>query len=223
MKSIVLNLVLLSVVAVACSAPIPVSGPVSTDSVTPAVVLTATPVTPIETPVVQKTPTPTIVPATPILEPKPAFDPQIVYARELYRGKPFESPEDWLEKLETWTDLRPPHPGALAGFKGFSAAMRVGRKLDADKDLLNDKWKHCVLGVEIGLETGIGTAEFAAWLKEYRDLTDGLASTVFDELDFDATLDGARQAAKASCSDCSESLCDARWGNRYEVWSRSEP
>ena len=150
------------------------------------------------------------------------YDADAIYSRELYRGRRFRSPEQWTRKFDEWTDKRPKHPGLVAAAKGLAAAFRAGRAFGDDSQTQNDKWQHCVLGAEIGHSSSLEVASFAAWLKEFQDLTDGRTSTGFDEVDYEATVDGARQSISTKCENCAE-VCAARWGRRDRVWNGNKP
>ena len=125
--------------------------------------------------------------------------------------------------VREWEAKRPETPGLLDTVRGAIVGIRVSDELKAEGGLSNDKWKHCVVGAEIALATSYETARFAAWIKEYEDLTDGKADTSFDEDDYKATLDGARQAAQEqACEGCFD-LCEERWGARDRPWDGESP
>ena len=113
-------------------------------------------------------------------------------------------------------------PSPLASAQGAIIGLQASQRLDRDRSIRNDKWVHCVLGAEIASATDLPTATYAAWVKEYLDLTDGRRNTGFDEIDSEATVDGARQATNLGCKDCS-SVCEQRWGDRLKSWDRTIP
>ncbi len=145
-----------------------------------------------------------------------------VYLNERYQSRPFESAEEWSQKLKEWEAIRPSSPGPLASAQGAIIGLQASQRLDRDRSIRNDKWVHCVLGAEIASATDLTTATYAAWLKEYLYLTDGKLNTGFDEIDSEATVDGARQATNLGCKDCS-SVCEQRWGDRSKSWDRTIP
>lgn len=150
------------------------------------------------------------------------YDAESIYFREIYRGQVFESPEHWIEKFDEWSEIRPDHPGIVNAAKGLAAALRARRAFEGDSEDHNDKWQHCLLGAEIGSSVSFEAASFTAWLKEFQDLTDGRPSTGFDEVDYEATLDGALQSVSEKCEDCAE-VCATRWGRGNAKWNRARP
>ena len=57
--------------------------------------------------------------------------------------------------------------------------LQAWDRLNRDERILNDKWKHCVVGFEIALAVGLPVAQNAAWNKEKEDISDGrLESTL---------------------------------------------
>ncbi len=145
------------------------------------------------------------------------------FGSELYGGRVFESRAEYGRIIEVWDSRRPPYPGLSLFARGASAGLRFLNSVSQLGAVRNDKWQHCVWGAEIALAADLDTAKYHAWLKEFRDLTDGDISTSFDEVDFEATLDGARQVAElGACEDCTE-VCELRWGDRAKSWSGSLP
>ena len=160
------------------------------------------------------------------------------YAKELYRGEHFRSPEEWQRKVEDWAEQEPASPGHLASLEGYRIGVRVSRELNRLTGIRNDKWKHCLVGAEIALIANVKTAIYAGWFKEREDLTDGLGRSEFEEADFEATKDGALQTEirrdgdhhparddtfpTLICGYCPD-LCEARWGNPYLSWNGRFP
>ena len=181
--------------------------------------------TPAPTPVPIRTTTPALEPrvATSLVSPPlSANGLESVYLNERYQSRPFESAEEWSQKLKAWEAIRPSSPGLMASVQGAIVGLQASQRLDRDRSIRNDKWVHCVLGAVIASATDLTTATYAAWLKEYQDLTDGRRNTGFDEIDAEATVDGARQATNLGCMDCS-SVCEQRWGDRLKAWDRTIP
>ncbi|MFQ6028989.1 MAG: hypothetical protein ACE5Q6_16030 [Dehalococcoidia bacterium] len=163
---------------------------------------------------------------------------EVKYAKESYLGRSFESLEEWRRVVEDWEEQEPPSPGPLANIEGSRIGLSVSRQLDQHQDIENDKWKHCIVGAEIARTTSVKTAIYAGWLKEHQDLTDGLAGSQFDEADFEATRDGARQTEaiddqdrrpfpdspfpSLACDAC-PNICERRWGNPYLPWNGGFP
>lgn len=171
-----------------------------------------------------------------------SIDADAIYASETYRGQPFSSAAAWTQKLEEWQNQRPGLPDPLNAANGALVASRLSSLLDEGGQVRNDKWKHCVIGAEIAASADVATAKYAGWYREYEDLTDGDTSTAFNELDYEATVDGANQAdllnARASlgsddsssgsggegfaCAGCVQ-VCDQRWGDRSREWNGELP
>ncbi len=167
---------------------------------------------PTQTPIPTATPSPTAVPRQ-----------STVYLEETYKGKSFESAAEWRRKLVEWESRRPEHPGLLESARGAGTGRQVSGQLNRTLEIRNDKWKHCVAGSEIALATNVKTAEYAAWYKEYLDLTDGDPDTRFEEEDYEATVDGAYQVdTDPTCEDCAD-RCEERWGGRYQLWDGEKP
>ena len=148
---------------------------------------------------------------------------------ERYNGEAFESEDEWTQKVREWELREPDSGGFLATVTGILERVKARRvgiqisdQLDSDEDIHNDKWKHCVLGAVIAQATSLSTAAYAAWFKEYQDLTDGVSGTNFEEDDYEATLDGARQSFQDQCDDCL-AVCEERWGDRKESWNGTRP
>ena len=182
-----------------------------------------------QTPNVAPTPLPAATPLagrTPVQQtpsPEPPSVMASIYLRELYQGKPFGSADEWAAKLREWEDRRPDSPGFTAAIRGALIGLRTSEQLNRDASIFNDKWKHCVVGFEIALAVGLPVGEYAAWSKEHQDLTDGELDTSFDEEDYDATVDGARQADRAQESEEREGICEERWGDRSAPWDGTRP
>ena len=64
------------------------------------------------------------------------------------------------------------------------------------------------MGCRIAEGTNLETAQYIAWNKEQDDLTDCKISTHFEINDYEATVDGAKQAASA---DICEKYCLKNW------------
>ena len=191
---------------------------------TPAPTPTVTPA-PLPTPRLPPTPAPTST-ATPRQTATPATAPpgdSQVYRTERYKGETFRSAAEWLAKVTEWQRRRPRASNVTAALKAASVGLLASQRLNLDSEILNDKWKHCVVGSEIAVATDQRTAEYAAWLKEHQDLTDGRLNTSFDEHDYEATVDGARQSEQSdSCDECQE-RCEERWGGRDTPWDGTKP
>ena len=140
------------------------------------------------------------------------------YQSERYQGQNFSSPGEWSALVEEWESRRPGRPGPARAAKGAKAGLNVSKQLDQDKTIRNDKWKHCVLGAEIAEATSTRVGVYAGWLKEYQDLTDGDSGSGFDEVDFEATADGARNVKTNPFE-----VCGMRWGDRYGSWDGTMP
>ena len=182
---------------------------------------TATPTPPV-TPMLTPTLPPTqVITGSPEVESTPvSTSPYLV---ESYKGRRFESADEWSEKVAEWEERRPESPGILDRVRGALVGLRVSTRLNQDAEIRNDKWKHCVIGSEIALAINLSTAEFAAWSKEFQDLTDGRPGTSFEEEDYEATVDGARQAIEEDgCKECL-AVCEERWGDRRKPWDGTMP
>ena len=146
-----------------------------------------------------------------------------IYLREEYQGAPFKSADEWATIVKEWDDRRPQSPGLTAALRGALVGLQSSERLNRDAKTSNDKWKHCVVGFEIALAVGLPVAVYAAWSKEHQDLTDGRPDTSFDEEDYEATVDGARQADRPQASEERESICEERWGDRSAPWDGVRP
>ena len=188
-------------------------GLLACDALQPATTRTPTP-EPSSTPT---SPSPTLAPTATAQSDDP--EPPPAYLTESYRGVKFESAEEWAEKVEEWERRRPESPGLSQWFRGFRVGLRTSLELNRDGGILNDKWKHCVVGFEVAQAASQGTAEYVAWRKEYQDLTDGRPGTSFEEEDYDATVDGALLLAQGETT----ASCDERWGDRNVAWDGISP
>ena len=171
---------------------------------------------------------PTAVPS-PTSSPVPTFAPSptpdggpgsdSVYLAETYRGAKFESAEAWNQVVTDWDGRRPETPGLIQRLKGIRVGAQTSAELNRDLGIRNDKFKHCVVGLEVAMATDPAVAEYVAWRKEHEDLTDGLPGTLFEEQDFRATMGGARYAAVEGAA----ALCEERWGARDRDWDGTAP
>ena len=162
--------------------------------------------------------------------PTPTPVPSTIYLNEKYKGRPFESAAEWTEKVRSWEARRPESSGILSTlariFERATArrvASRVVRQLSQGPEIANDKWLHCIMGAEIAVATTPATAEYAGWLKERRDLTDGRPDTSFDEDDYEATVDGAFDSPAGGRYEANQEVCEERWGDRYSDWDGTTP
>ena len=167
-------------------------------------------------------PSPTSSPV-PTLAPSPTPDggpgSAQVYLAETYRGAKFESAEAWNQVVTDWDGRRPETPGLIQRLKGIRVGAQASGELNRDPEILNDKFKHCVVGFEVAMATDLAVAEYVAWRKEHEDLTDGQPGTLFEEEDFRATMDGARHASVEG----TEALCEERWGAQDRDWDGTAP
>lgn len=124
-------------------------------------------------------------------------------------NKKYKSKKIYDSDLKNWESKRPSEPGLLDLAKAYS--LFQGEKQNADK-LLRDKIKHCYFGCRIAHETDYTTADYVAWLKEYKDLTDCESNTRFEPRDYTATLDGAKHPG-ANFDECSK-YCKDSWKKR---------
>ena len=182
--------------------------------------------TTVPTPSATPTLTPTSLPThpstvSPQVESTPASTP--VYLNESYNGRVFESADAWREKVREWEGRRPESPGLFDRLRGGRVGLRVSGELNGDAEIRNDKWKHCVVSSEIALATNLRTAEYVAWSKEHQGLTDSRPNTAFEEEDYEATVDGARQAAEEQVCEEYRTLCEERWGDRRKPWDGTKP
>ncbi len=139
-----------------------------------------------------------------------------VYQSEQFDGMAFLTIDESNARVEEWERRRPDSPGILLVAKASAIGILAASRLTFDDRSGSDKWLHCMIGAEMALATSLDAAAYAAWFKEYQDLTDGDPNTAFDEEDYRATMYGARQATEVeSCEDCSE-VCEARWGDRTD-------
>ena len=135
----------------------------------------------------------------------------------------FESARQWSDTLSGWDSRRPETPHASELIRAYRAALQLAQRASAKGHLRNDKWQHCMLGAGIALATDLETTKYAGWSKERSDLADGKPDTTFDEVDYEATVDGADLAVvQQVCQDCGD-LCEVRWGNRHERWDGTQP
>ncbi len=164
-------------------------------------------------------PTPSSVPT---LAPSPTQDggpgSTQVYLAETYQGAKFESAEAWDQVVTDWDERRPETPGLIQRLKGIRVGAQTSGALSQDLGILNDKFKHCVVGFEVAMGTDLAVAEYVAWRKEHEYLTDGVPG-LFEEEDFRATMDGALRASVEG----TEALCEERWGAQDRDWDGTAP
>jgi len=170
------------------------------------------------------------------------IDADAIYVSETYRGRTFESASAWTQKRDEWEELRPDLPDPINLANGAFVATKLSDQFEQGGRISNDKWKHCVIGAEIAAASNLATATYAGWYQELQDLTDGDEGTSFNEIDYHATVDGARQADRLdsqaaldsgdnssgsggegfSCVACVRA-CDQRWGDRSQEWNGKLP
>lgn len=124
-------------------------------------------------------------------------------------NKKYKSQTPYEADLKSWQSKKPSEPNLLNLAKAYSTFQ--DEKQNAEK-LLRDKIKHCYLGCRIANDTDYATADYVAWLKEYKDLTDCELGTRYEPRDYTATLDGAKHPGK-NFDECSK-YCKDSWKKR---------
>lgn len=102
------------------------------------------------------------------------------------------SASEWQELSDEWAAEEPSNPGALVLLAAY--ALYSMEKEKANR-LRGDKRKHCYMGCRIARNVSVKAAVYAAWLKEYEDLTDCNPRTYFEWRDYEVTVNGAEAGA----------------------------
>jgi hypothetical protein len=123
-----------------------------------------------------------------------------------FEAERFASYDDWSRAVNDWNSRRPPFPNPLYAYKGYQVAKAEGRF--ARDHFKSDKQMHCYVGCRIAQETDFTTAQFAAWEKERRDLTDCSSDSHFEEMDYTVTVWGAHLGVASSSSSECLSTCE---------------
>jgi hypothetical protein len=118
-----------------------------------------------------------------------------------FEAERFASYDDWARAVNDWNSRRPPLPNPLQAWKGYQVAKTEDPF--ARSHFKSDKQMHCYVGCRIAQETDFTTAQFAAWEKERRDLTDCNSESHFEDMDYTVTVWGAHLGiATSSSSEC---------------------
>lgn len=100
----------------------------------------------------------------------------------------FQSEEEYNQKVKEWEKKNPGFHGLWDAFWGREIALIIIDVWATKGGLCNDKWLYCYIGCRIAEETNDDTAKYAAWRKEWKDLTDGDPNPHFEEADYDAMI-----------------------------------
>lgn len=119
------------------------------------------------------------------------------YSKEIdfHTGRRYQNQQQWdADRAELWKAAPRMPLNIMAVKKGYE----VGQIESVNsKGIGSDKRQHCYVGCRIADEAGYDVAEFAAYYKEKKDITDCNPKTHFDLNDIAATLQGAQLASKA--------------------------
>jgi hypothetical protein len=99
---------------------------------------------------------------------------------------------EWLKHSQAWNERQPEKP---IFWSLFLAHQTYKQELETANTLNNDKRKHCYIGCRIAQDTSPEVSTYVGWLKESEDLTDCNRKTLFETLDHQSTIEGARQGA----------------------------
>ncbi|MBX3017354.1 MAG: hypothetical protein KF767_05655 [Bdellovibrionaceae bacterium] len=104
--------------------------------------------------------------------------------RKLYRD---EAP--YQADLEALLASEPTRPGMYTLYRAYNLSKAETPNANA---LKNDKRAHCYIGCRLANDISVEAAEYAAWYKEHRDLTDCQKASRFEPQDILATQVGIR-------------------------------
>jgi hypothetical protein len=123
-----------------------------------------------------------------------------------FESERFLTYDEWAGTVRDWNAKRPPLPNPVHAFE----ALRLVKKEQAfaRRRFKSDKQMHCYVGCRIAQDTDFTTAQFAAWEKERRDLTDCNGDSHFEELDYTVTVWGAHLGVASSSSGECISTCE---------------
>lgn len=96
--------------------------------------------------------------------------------------------QDYSLALEQWLSQEPESPGLLSLLFAYNVYKKESSTVS---NIKGDKRKHCYIGCRITQSASYEAAIYAAWYKEYKDLTDCNKSTSFERRDYEYTLEGA--------------------------------
>lgn len=99
---------------------------------------------------------------------------------------------EWQELTDEWAAEEPSNPGVLVLLAAYALYSLEKEKANS---LRGDKRKHCYMGCRIARNVSVKAAVYAAWLKEYEDLTDCNPNTYFEWRDYEVTVNGAEAGA----------------------------
>lgn len=123
--------------------------------------------------------------------PKACFENEIdPQTRKIYRGE-----DPYNADLEKLLAAEPPRPGMYSMYRTYNLVKAETPKAN---QLKNDKRAHCYMGCRIANDISVEAAEYAAWYKEHKDLTDCVKRSRFELKDIVATQVGIRIGEKNS-------------------------
>jgi len=107
----------------------------------------------------------------------------------------YQNRAQWeADRKDLWK-VTPRMPSILRLKRGYDVAMVESVK---SRGIGSDKRQHCYVGCRIAAEVGADIAEYAAYYKEHKDISDCDPHTHFDLADISATLKGAEAGAMHS-------------------------
>lgn len=119
--------------------------------------------------------------------------------------KKYASASLYQQHVDSWGQQAPEQPSWLLLNQAFEVYQQ---ELSYSKKFKRDKVKHCFMGCRIAKETNFSTAKYTAWYKEQKDLIDCKLSSLFEIVDYDSTLDGAKNPGlRKAC----EKYCVKEW------------
>ncbi|MBL7556738.1 MAG: hypothetical protein JNM24_13030 [Bdellovibrionaceae bacterium] len=116
--------------------------------------------------------------------------------------QPYSSFNEWDNDVFEWKRKYHAQFNLVLLVKAFSAYSKERAKASS---FGNDKIAHCYIGCRIAQRTDFRTSRFAAWYKEFKDITDCNMDTHFETKDYEATLLGA-EAGRNKKTNC-ELVC----------------
>lgn len=96
--------------------------------------------------------------------------------------------QEYTQVLDEWLSQEPESPGLLNLLFAYNVYKNESSTV---ADIKGDKRRHCYIGCRITQSASYESAIYAAWYKEYKDLTDCSNSTSFERRDYEYTLEGA--------------------------------
>lgn len=122
----------------------------------------------------------------------------------------YANEDQYRADLEALLQAEPPRPGLYTLYRAYNLSQAETPNAQA---LKSDKRAHCYIGCRIANDFGAAAAEYAAWYKEHRDLTDCDRRSRFEPQDIVATQVGIR-LGETHAPRADKSLCQQQCRQR---------